>query len=223
MRTPAWHWREAAPTLLLGDSPALLAMAVDHIRYDLLAQDALRGVVQRVLADVAKNGFPGEHHLYITFDTRASGVRISPRLRELYPEDLTIVLQHQFWDLVVTEDGFEVGLSFKGVPERVAVPFPAIKGFFDPSVQFGLKFEVAAEPAEGSPAAPEEAPAPVPTEAPDAKRSRPPRPKSPKLPVATEASTAPAQPDSSAKSSDNEGPDRPTGGEVVRLDRFRKK
>jgi uncharacterized protein len=198
-------------------------MAVDHIRYDLLAQDALRGVVQRVLADVAKNGFPGEHHLYITFDTRASGVRISPRLRELYPEDLTIVLQHQFWDLVVTEEGFEVGLSFKGVPERVGVPFPAVKGFFDPSVQFGLKFEVVAEPAEGSPAASGDAPAPVPAEAPDAKPSRPARPKSAKLPATTEAPAAPAQPDGGAKDSGNEGPDRPTGGEVVRLDRFRKK
>ena len=197
-------------------------MAVDHIRYDLLAQDALRGVVHRVLADVAKNGFPGEHHLYITFDTRAAGVRISPRLRELYPEDLTIVLQHQFWDLVVTEEGFEVGLSFKGVPERLGVPFPAVKGFFDPSVQFGLKFEVAAEPPEETPAAPEDAPPPVPAEAPDAKPSRPGRSKSAKLPAATEASAAPA-PASSAKDSRNDGPDRPTGGEVVRLDRFRKK
>jgi uncharacterized protein len=198
-------------------------MAVDHIRYDLLAQDALRGVVHRVLADVAKNGFPGEHHLYITFDTRAAGVRISPRLRELYPEDLTIVLQHQFWDLVVTEEGFEVGLSFKGVPERLGVPFPAVKGFFDPSVQFGLKFEVAAEPAEESPAAPGDAPAPVPEEPPDAKPSRPARPKSAKLPASSEASAAPAQPDSSAKDRGDDGPDRPTGGEVVRLDRFRKK
>src|SRR5918995_5468627 len=126
-------------------------MAVDHIRYDLLAQEALRGVIARVLADVAKNGFPGDHHLYITFDTRAAEVRISPRLHEIYPEDMTIVLQHQFWDLTVTEDGFEVGLSFKGVPERLAVPFAAIKGFFDPSVDFGLKFEAVSAPAAESP------------------------------------------------------------------------
>src|SRR5918996_6038645 len=150
-------------------------MAVDHIRYDLLAQEALREVVRRVLADIAKKGFPGEHHLYITFDTRSAGVGISPRLRELYPEDMTIVLQHQFWDLIVTEEGFEVGLSFKGVPERLSVPFLAIKGFFDPSVQFGLKFEAMSEPAEASGATPDEAPRPLPA-LPDPKPSRPARP-----------------------------------------------
>ena len=104
-------------------------MAVDHIRYDILAQEALRGVVRTVLADAAKNGLPGEHHFYISFDTRAEGVRLSPRMLAQYPEEMTIVLQHQFWDLMVTEDGFEVGLSFGGVPERLAVPFAAIKGF----------------------------------------------------------------------------------------------
>jgi len=197
-------------------------MAVDHIRYDLLTQDALRGVIQRVLADVAKNGFPGDHHLYVTFDTRAPGVRISPRLLEMYPEDLTIVLQHQFWDLVVADDGFEVGLSFKGIPERLGVPFAAVKGFFDPSVQFGLKFEVAGEATDASPAAPGDAPAPLPAAAPDAKPSRAARPKS-KLPTSTETAGAPAQPESGGKGDDSGGPDRPSGGEVVRLDRFRKK
>ena len=78
-------------------------MAVDHIRYDILAQDALRGVVRTVLADAAKNGLPGEHHFYITFDTRADGVRLSPRMLAQYPEEMTIVLQHQFWDLMVTD------------------------------------------------------------------------------------------------------------------------
>jgi uncharacterized protein len=196
-------------------------MAVDHIRYDLLAQEALRGVVQRVLADIAKNGFPGEHHLYITFDTHAAGVRISPRLRELYPEDMTIVLQHQFWDLIVSEEGFEVGLSFKGVPERLCVPFLAIKGFFDPSVQFGLKFEPVTEPAEAPPAASDDAPAPLAAPS-EAKPSRPARPKAAKPPAATEPAVAPHA-ESSGKDGDSEGPDRPTGGEVVRLDRFRKK
>jgi hypothetical protein len=195
-------------------------MAVDHIRYDLLAQEALRGVVQRVLTDVAKNGFPGEHHLYITFDTRAAGVRISPRLHELYPEDMTIVLQHQFWDLVVNEEGFEVGLSFKGVPERLGVPFSAIKGFFDPSVQFGLKFEVAAEPAEEAASTPSEEPAPLPAPA-ETKPARPARPKAAKPSAAPEPS-APAPAKDSGKGGD-EGPDRPAGAEVVRLDRFRKK
>jgi hypothetical protein len=195
-------------------------MTVDHIRYDLLAQEALRGVVQRVLADVARNGFPGDHHLYITFDTRAPGVRISPRLRELYPEDMTIVLQHQFWDLVVTEEDFEVGLAFKGVPERLGVPFAAIKGFFDPSVQFLLKFEAASAATEGSPAPTETAPPSIPA-ASDAKRSRRARPHSAKLP-APEPPAAPVQPDEGSKSEDDR-PDRPSGGEVVRLDRFRKK
>jgi hypothetical protein len=121
-------------------------MAVDLIRYDLLAQDALRGVVKKVLADVAAKGMLGEHHFYIAFDTRAEGVNISERLRKKYPEEMTIVLQHQFWDLVVSENSFEVGVSFNGIPERLSVPFAAIKGFFDPSVQFGLQFELAAEP-----------------------------------------------------------------------------
>ena len=116
-------------------------MAVDHIRYDILAQEALRGVVRAVLRDAAKDGLPGSHHFYISFDTQADGVRLSPRMLAQYPEEMTVVLQHQFWDLVVTEDGFEVGVSFGGVPERLAVPFAAIKGFFDPSVQFGLQFE----------------------------------------------------------------------------------
>ena len=116
-------------------------MSVDLIRYDLLVQDALRAVVRRVLTDVARDGLPGDHHLYISFDTRAPGVRLSPRLKEKYPEEMTIVLQHQFWDLIVTETFFEVGLSFNGIPERLHVPFDTLKGFFDPSVKFGLQFE----------------------------------------------------------------------------------
>jgi hypothetical protein len=116
-------------------------MAIDHIRYDILAQEALRGVVRQVLADAAENGLPGEHHFYVSFNTRADGVRLSPRLLAQYPEEMTVILQHQFWDLVVTETGFEVGVAFGGIPERLAVPFAAVKGFFDPSVQFGLHFE----------------------------------------------------------------------------------
>jgi uncharacterized protein len=117
-------------------------MSTDHIRYDLLVQDALRSVVKNVLADAHKNGLPGEHHFYVSFKTTAPGVRISNRLREQYPDEMTIVLQHQFWDLGLTEHTFEVGLSFGGVPERLLVPYDAIVGFFDPSVQFGLKFDV---------------------------------------------------------------------------------
>src|SRR5215467_8391528 len=116
-------------------------MATDHIRYDILAQAALRGVVRTVLADAAKKGLPGEHHFKITFNTTAPGVRLSERMRARYPQDMTIVLQHQFWDLAVTEQAFEVGLSFGGIPERVAVPFEAVTAFYDPAVQFGFQFE----------------------------------------------------------------------------------
>ncbi len=116
-------------------------MATDHIRYDVLARDALRGVLRRVLADAAEHGLPGEHHFFITFLSTAEGVKLSPRLLAQYPEEMTVILQHQFWDLVVTDDRFEVGLSFGGIPERLVVPFNSIKSFFDPSVQFGLQFE----------------------------------------------------------------------------------
>jgi uncharacterized protein len=130
------------PLAFATESARLTLMSTDHIRYDLLVQDALRSVVRNVLADACKNGLPGEHHFYVSFKTGAPGVRISNRLREQYPDEMTIVLQHQFWDLGLTEHTFEVGLSFGGVPERLLVPFDAIVGFFDPSVQFGLKFEV---------------------------------------------------------------------------------
>jgi hypothetical protein len=116
-------------------------MSTDLIRYDLLVQEALKGVVRRVLADAARDGLPGEHHFYVSFRTDHAGVRLSQRLREKYPQDMTIVLQHQFEGLAVNEQGFEVGLSFSGIAERLRVPFDALTGFFDPSVQFGLKFE----------------------------------------------------------------------------------
>jgi len=124
-------------------------MSKDLIRYDLQVQDALRGVVRKVLADAARDGLPGDHHFYITFRTHAPGVKLSQRLREQYPEEMTIILQYQFWDLKVDELGFEVGLHFKNVPERLSVPFDAIAGFYDPSVQFGLKFESQEEGEDG--------------------------------------------------------------------------
>src|SRR5205807_1481027 len=132
----ARHKRAGAPRDDTGPN-----MATDHIRYDVLARDALRGVLRRVLSDAAAHGLPGEHHFFITFVSKAEGVKLSPRLLAQYPEEMTIILQHQFWDLVVTEDRFEVGLSFGGIPERLVVPFAAIKSFLDPSVQFGLQFE----------------------------------------------------------------------------------
>ncbi|WP_237478142.1 SspB family protein [Lichenibacterium dinghuense] len=113
----------------------------DLIRYDLLVQDALRGVVRQVLTDVARSGLQGEHHFFITFKTATPGLRLSSRMRERYPDEMTVILQHQFWGLTVTEAGFEVGLSFNNMPERLYVPFAAITMFQDPSVTFGLKFD----------------------------------------------------------------------------------
>lgn len=120
-------------------------MAQDHIRYDILAQDALRGVIRKVLSEVAVTGhLPGEHHFFITFLTNAPGVRISQHLKAKYAEQMTIVIQHQFWDLKVTESLFEIGLSFSDTPEKLVIPFNAIRGFYDPSVSFELEFDVPA-------------------------------------------------------------------------------
>ncbi|WP_426436137.1 SspB family protein [Bradyrhizobium genosp. P] len=176
-------------------------MATDHIRYDVLARDALRGVLRRVLTDAAEHGLPGEHHFYITFLSTADGVKISPRLLAQYPEEMTIILQHQFWDLVVTEDRFEVGLSFGGIPERLTVPFASVTRFLDPSAPFDLLFDasdvVAEEPSAGMPAASPATPLPAPTARPAAETR------------AAETNEEPAKPSE--------------GAEVVRLDRFRKK
>jgi hypothetical protein len=118
-------------------------MGQDHIRYDILAQDALRGVIRKVLSEVAATGrLPGEHHFFITFLTGAPGVRISQLLKSKYPEQMTIVIQHQFWEMKVTDSHFEIGLSFSDIPEKLFVPFNAIRGFYDPSVNFELEFDV---------------------------------------------------------------------------------
>lgn len=193
-------------------------MSVDHIRYDLLAQEALRSVVRRVLQDVAKTGLPGEHHFYISFDTRAPGVRLSQRMLEKYPEEMTIVLQHQFWDLIVTDTTFEVGLSFGGIPERLLVPFSALKGFFDPSVKFGLQFELAANEseAEESDDSPFEAP----------RSANAPAALKPARGAASEPALASAVPtaESDSPASAQETGERPaSGAQVVQLDVFRNK
>ena len=187
----------------------------DQIRYDLLTQQALRGVVRSVLTDTAKKGLPGDHHFYISFDTRADGVRLSDRLRAQYPDEMTIILQHQFWDLKVGDEGFEVGLSFGGIPERLTVPFDAINGFFDPSVQFGLQFE---EVTEG-----EERPAPANVQEPVSTNSK--KKRQPAVAPASPAAAEPAPPRQPAAAAKREKPEKPVngGGEVVRLDRFRKK
>ena len=194
-------------------------MAIDHIRYDILAQDALRGVVRTVLVDAAKNGLPGDHHFFITFDTGAEGVQVSPRMRAQYPADMTIVLQHQFWDLVVGEDSFAVGVSFGGVAEKVAVKFAAIKEFVDPSVPFGIKFEeiggeAAADGAPETPAAKERG----------AEPARPPAEHKHARTAPTIAAVPTPANSPSVAGAPDDGPDKPAGGgEVVRLDRFRKK
>jgi hypothetical protein len=196
----------------------------DHIRYDLLTQQALRGVVRTVLADTAKKGLPGDHHFYISFETQAEGVRLSDRLRAQYPEDMTIILQHQFWDLSVTDAGFEVGMSFGGIPEKLYVPFAAVTGFFDPSVQFGLQFEDVSEEqaAQDTPAKPAKDTTPK-TTAGKLTSVKDETTAAPKLTVPSVPSL-PATPAAKAPEAEEPGPDKPPGGgEVVRLDRFRKK
>ena len=213
-------------------------MPVDHIRYDILVQEALRGMVRNVLADAAKNGLLGEHHFFVTFDTTAAGVQLSDRLREQYPEEMRIVLQHQFWSMKVTDEQFEVGLSFGGIAEKLVIPYTAIKIFDDPSVQFKLQFETLAEIAdEDDESAPGE---PLKTVEPKlgsrsgstsgSKLEAKPRTSGRQDPARTSvpASSSPDGPKS--KTSAETGPDGPPdtppdrpGAEVVRLDRFRKK
>ena len=125
-------------------------MAKDWIRYDLLVQQALRGVVRSTLERVAKEGLPGNHHFFITFRTTAEGVEVSDALKTAYPDEMTIVLQHQFWGLTVTEEGFSVGLSFNKVPETLVIPFSAVTMFHDPSVQFVLPFQAVSEDSPGA-------------------------------------------------------------------------
>ena len=192
-------------------------MSTDHIRYDLLAQQALRGVVRTVLADVAKKGLPGEHHFKITFNTTAPGVRLSDRLHAQYPEAMTIILQHQFWDLAVGERAFEVGLSFGGITERLVVPFDAIVAFYDPAVQFGFQFEAIDAAAGERDAAAKAAPAREDKAA--QKPAAVPAGKSAAGKKSGAAATSPRIPEPPSG-----GDDKPDGGgEVVRLDRFRKK
>ena len=171
-------------------------MPEDLMRYDLLAQNALKGVVRDALRIAETTGLPGEHHFYIAFNTRHPGVQLSEKIAQRYPREMTIVLQHQYWNLHVQEDRFEVELSFDNVPEKLVIPFDAVKGFLDPAVQFGLQFETAA--AERRPREVEAAEGPPPRSRaePDPRRRR------------KDAAKAPPQ-DEAAK--------------VVSLDQFRKK
>jgi hypothetical protein len=184
-------------------------MPVDHLRYDILVQQALRGMVRDVLIEIGKaKVLPGDHHFFITFDTTAEGARLSDRLRAQYPEEMTIVLQHQFWDLKVSDDEFEVGLSFGGAPERLVVPFEAIKAFADPSVQFTLQFELLPEAANLDDAAERE-----PEKQPKDKARIPRERGKTHVPASPLPATSAEEPPSGDKG----------GAQVVRLDRFRKK
>lgn len=194
------------PFEIQGNGP----MADDHIRYDILAQDALRGVMRKVLGEVARTGLPGNHHFFITFLTGAPGVRISTRLRERYPEQMTIVLQFQYWDLKVTDTGFEVGLSFSDIPEKLEIPFAAVRGFYDPSVNFELEFDV--KPPEEEEAAPAGDEQPTLAAVPAAKKDEP----------ATDKGNGKDAGKGDDKSEENGG-EPGKSAEVVSLDAFRKK
>jgi hypothetical protein len=182
-------------------------MPDDHIRYDVLTQAALRGVVRTVLAGVAKTGMPSGHNFNINFNTRTPGVWLSDRIRAQYPKEMTIVLQHQFWDLRVTDKAVEVGLAFGGIPEQLVIPFDAITAFYDSAAQFGFQFDTTDKPAADdlSAARPSDKAAATSAVRPPVAPS-----KSDVLPAPTEPAPEPPRAETG-------------GGEVVRLDRFRKK
>jgi hypothetical protein len=174
-------------------------MPDDLMRYDLLAQNALKGVVREALRIAETQGLPGEHHFYIAFNTRAPGVELSEKIAARYPREMTIVLQHQYWNLRVHDTFFEVELSFDNVPEHLVIPFDAVKGFLDPAVQFGLQFEAQAQ------------------------HARPREVDAPKT-AATKIEAKPAP--AAAAAAEDENEERPAQDEaakVVSLDQFRKK
>lgn len=183
-------------------------MSEDMIRYDVWIEDALRGVVRRALLHTAEYGLPGEHHFYITFETEEEGVQMPDYLRAQHSEEMTIVLQHQFEDLFIEEDRFGVTLYFKGKAEHLVVPFAAISGFADPSVNFGLQLKMvpAGEGEEGEEGEGEDG-----TEMESV------------APAAEVASIESAQ----TKPSDDDAPDESAASdgtaEVIALDTFRKK
>jgi hypothetical protein len=120
-------------------------MGESGLRYDVMVEAALRGVMRDALTHVARHGLPGAHHFYLSFRTGYPGVQLDAALKARFPEEMTIVLQHQFWDLKVEQDGFAVTLSFANAPQRLVVPFAAVTAFNDPSVNFGLQFQSLAE------------------------------------------------------------------------------
>lgn len=196
-------------------------MATDLIRYDLLVQDAMRGVVRKVLGDVAASGYlPGDHHFTISFRTDAPGVAISRRLAEQWPRELTIILQHQYSNLEVDDEGFGVTLSFRSIPEHLYIPFAAITGFYDPSVEFGLRFETAEIDEEEEETEEEETPPARP-----ALRAVDEKPEPQPAPAKTEKAAKPA-PEKAKKPEPTPAPEAAEGegaAKVVSIDAFRKK
>ena len=178
----------------------------DRFHYDALVDDALRGVVRRVLRQVADKGLPGSHHFYISFRSTDPGVRLPDYLRAKYPEEMTIVLQHQYWDLILAEDFFEVTVSFNKQQERIKVPFAALSAFVDPSVRFGLQFD-----RKDKGAVPGEKPAAAtPLPAPEKRPSLEAPAGEPKAEAAAKPGEEPAKADDPAS-------------KIVKLDSFRKK
>lgn len=186
----------------------------DRFHYDALVDDALRGVVRRVLRQVADKGLPGSHHFYISFRSTDPGVHLPDYLRAKYPEEMTIVLQHQYWDLIIAEDFFEVTVSFNKQQERIKVPFAALSAFVDPSVRFGLQFDrkdkgaVPAEKPAGAPATATPLPAPE---------------KRPSLGAPTNTAPGEATADDAEKPAETPEKTGDPASKIVKLDSFRKK
>ncbi len=128
------------------------------IDYGKLMHHAMRGLIQTVLEDVKQNGLPGEHHFFITFDTGHPDARLADWLKERYPEEMTVVMQHQYDDLEVTDEGFSITLSFGDAPEPLYIPYDSIETFVDPSVEFGLRFESQDTEDDDGPEPPEDTP-----------------------------------------------------------------
>ena len=179
-------------------------MAKDFIGYQALTDSALRGVVRDALRRIEKSGLIGAHHFYLTFKTHADGVDIPDFLKEQYPDEMTIIIQHQYWALKVKEDYFEVTLTFKKLPAPLHIPFAALTAFFDPGVQFGLQFR-----AEGDAAKPATGPVMVPN--------------APSEPVAEAEPPEPVVMKTSPATTEKAPAEKPAPGEVVSLDSFRKK
>ena len=186
----------------------------DRFHYDALVDDALRSVVRRVLTQVAEKGLPGSHHFYISFRSTDPGVELPEYLRAKYPEEMTIVLQHQYWDLILEPDSFEVTVSFNKQQERIKVPFAALSAFVDPSVRFGLQFDrkdkaQAADKAQTSDVGTAAAPTPLP--APE------------KRPPLAQPSGPEAQPDAGTAAAAAAAKPEDAASKIVKLDSFRKK